>query len=420
MGFQLGQDGTHESAAFLTVTELTSLIKGNLEANFPDVTVEGEISNAKLASSGHLYFSLKDENALIQAVMFKSRMTGLSFSPSDGLRVRARGAISVYAQRGQYQLVVQSLRKAGTGDILAMLEERKRILAAQGYFDQSRKKPLPRFPERVAIITSPTGAAVHDILTVLQRRNACIDVVIFPTPVQGLEAAPTIERRIEQANRYGDIDVIILCRGGGSLEDLLPFSEVSVVKAIAASRIPVISAIGHEIDWALSDYAADLRAPTPSAAAEMVAESSDSILREIQQFQITLVSAIKSKLDTLESELEVFSPELVRSRFDLLSLPLVTRVDEANETLVNVMNKTLTELGRRVELASGILETASPQAILRRGFSIVRHSIGLSENTQELSADQVVRSASQLGKGDLIDITFAKGSATANVKEIRK
>ncbi len=420
MGFQLGQDGMHESAAFLTVTELTSLIKGNLEANFPDVTVEGEISNAKLASSGHLYFSLKDENALIQAVMFKSRMTGLSFSPSDGLRVRARGAISVYPQRGQYQLVVQSLRKAGTGDILAMLEERKRILAAQGYFDQNKKKPLPRFPERVAVITSPTGAAIHDILTVLQRRNACIDVVIFPTPVQGAEAAPTIERRIQQANRYADIDVIILCRGGGSLEDLLPFSEVSVVKAIAASRIPVVSAVGHEIDWALSDYAADLRAPTPSAAAEMVAESSDSILREIQQFQITLKSALKSRLDTLESELKVFSPELVKSRFDLLSLPLVTRVDEANEILVNVMNKTLTELGRRVELASGILETASPQAILRRGFSIVRHSIGLSENLQELSAGQVVRSASQLGQGDLIDITFAKGSATANVKEIRK
>jgi len=446
MDFSFGPDRETEPAPFLTVSELTSLIKGNLEASFPDVTVEGEISNAKLASSGHFYFSLKDENSIIQAVMFKSRLAGLGFAPADGVRVRAHGAISVYAQRGQYQLIAQSLKKAGTGDILAMLEERKRVLASQGYFDPDRKKPLPRFPERVAVVTSPSGAAIHDILNVLGRRNSCIDVILFPAPVQGPEAAVIIARRIEQANLLGNVDVIIVGRGGGSLEDLLPFSETVVVKAIAASRIPVISAVGHEIDWALSDYAADLRAPTPSAAAELVAESSDALRRETEQFQLTLQSVMESRIERMSAELDVFSPDLVKSRLELLTLPAVNRIDDASEIILNTVNNSLSDLNRRIELGCGILDAASPPAILRRGFSIVRHvwtdgaagsSAQASTGATTLPAtssvagpgesagpgrtgSRVVRAAAELKSGELVQISFAEGSATANVREVEK
>ncbi len=257
----------------LSVSALTALVKELLEESLPSVLVEGEISNCRPASSGHLYFTLKDKGAMLQAVMFRYRSKVTGFEPVDGALARARGNITVYAARGQYQMIVERLERAGEGDILAMLEDRKRALAAEGLFDESRKRALPRFPSRVAIVTSPTGAAIRDILNVLKRRNAGMDLVVLPTAVQGEAAAAQIASQIAAANRLSLGDVLIVGRGGGSIEDLLPFSDELVVRAIAASRIPVISAVGHEIDWALSDFAADLRAPTPSAAAELVSES---------------------------------------------------------------------------------------------------------------------------------------------------
>jgi len=270
--------GSSRSSEPLSVSALTNLIKGTLEGFYSSVAVQGEVSNAKLSSSGHLYFSLKDREALIQAVMFKYRLSFLGFEIRDGMKLIVSGGVSVYAARGQYQLIAQSARIAGTGDILAMLEERKRRLAAEGLFDEDKKRPLPRFPSRVALITSPSGAAVRDIIHVLGRRNAGVDLIILPCPVQGEGAAEIIAARIRQANRLSVADVLIVGRGGGSLEDLLAFSDEAVVRAVAESEIPVISAVGHEIDWAICDYAADLRAATPSAAAELVAESRATLL----------------------------------------------------------------------------------------------------------------------------------------------
>ncbi|MDR2662034.1 MAG: exodeoxyribonuclease VII large subunit, partial [Treponema sp.] len=258
---------TGESPQKYTVSELTGLIQANLENAFPQVLVEGELSNCRPSSTGHLYFSLKDPGAKIDGVMFKNRLAFLGFEPRDGMLLRVRGRISVYPQRGNYQLVCEDMELAGAGNILAMLENRKRALAAEGLFDPERKKPIPRFPETVGVVSSPTGAAVQDILNILKRRAEGIRVIILPAPVQGVDAAPIIARRIEQANRWNLAEVLIVGRGGGSLEDLLPFSEEAVVRAVAESEIPVISAVGHEIDNALSDLAADLRAPTPSAAA---------------------------------------------------------------------------------------------------------------------------------------------------------
>ncbi|HEY9054799.1 MAG TPA: exodeoxyribonuclease VII large subunit, partial [Rectinemataceae bacterium] len=356
----------------LSVSALTRLIKGNLEASFPSVTVEGEISGYKLASSGHLYFSLKDRDALIQAVMFKYRASFLDFSPMDGQKVVARGGLSLYPARGQYQLIVQSMRASGLGDILAMIEERKKRLAAEGLFDSERKRPLPRRPSKVGVVTSPTGAAVRDILNVLSRRNSGIDILILPAAVQGAGAAETIAARIRQANAMGGIDVLIVGRGGGSPEDLLAFSDEEVVRAIASSSIPVISAVGHEIDWALSDYAADLRAPTPSAAAEMVAESSLALRKEVDLHERTLATSVLARLDYVRTGIEIFSREDVEVRFQRLFMPLSRRFDEARECLASAAASALLQREHRIELATASLELANPQSVLERGYSIVR------------------------------------------------
>ena len=285
--------------AILSVSQLTSRIKDMLEGRFSRITLEGEISNLKPASTGHLYFYLKDEHAVISAVMFKGRMRGLSFTPTDGTLVRANGSISVYAPRGNYQIVVESMELAGTGNILLMLEERKRRLAAEGLFDQDRKRPLPSFPQRVAVVTSPTGAALRDILQIMGRRNPKISVTVLPCQVQGADAAPAIARMIAVANAYKLADVLIVGRGGGSLEDLLPFSEEVVVRAVAESQIPVVSAVGHEIDWALSDLAADMRAPTPSAAAELVSPLLTEVTGQLEYWRRDLYESLTSRLDRM-------------------------------------------------------------------------------------------------------------------------
>ncbi|HPO03165.1 MAG TPA: exodeoxyribonuclease VII large subunit, partial [Treponemataceae bacterium] len=264
------------------ISEITAIIKEILEGSFPSVLLEGEISNYRPSSTGHLYFTLKDDSSSISAVMFKGRSRQLAFVPRDGMLVRAKGSISVYEARGTYQIIIDSMEQAGTGDILRLLEERKQRLAREGLFDEKRKRPIPFFPERIAVITSPTGAAVRDIVQILRRRNPAIHIVILPASVQGSEAPESLARQIETANRFAMADLIIIGRGGGSLEDLLPFSDESVVRSIAASKIPVISAVGHETDWSLSDLAADVRAPTPSAAAELASPLAEDILDTIR------------------------------------------------------------------------------------------------------------------------------------------
>ncbi|MBT3273514.1 MAG: exodeoxyribonuclease VII large subunit, partial [Spirochaetales bacterium] len=231
-----------------SVSEITTLIKRSLESEYSGVRIEGEISNFRPAASEHLYFTLKDADAMISAVMFRGRASRLSFQPEDGQLVVAGGNISVYAKRGNYQIICDSLTKAGVGEILVMLEERKKRLAAEGLFDDVYKKPLPLFPSKIAVVTSPTGAALQDIMRVTRRRNAGIDIVVLPALVQGDGAAEAIAKQIKTANQHRLGDVIVVGRGGGSLEDLLPFSEEVVVRAVAESELPIISAVGHEID----------------------------------------------------------------------------------------------------------------------------------------------------------------------------
>jgi exodeoxyribonuclease VII large subunit len=392
----------------LTVSELTGRIKANLEEAFPSLVVEGELSNCRPSSTGHLYFTLKDAGAAISAVMFRSRRAGLGFEPRDGMLLRVRGSLEVYAQRGSYQIVCEEMEEAGAGDILAMLEQRKRKLAAEGLFDEGRKKPIPRFPETVGVISSTTGAAVQDILNILRRRAAGIRVIILPTPVQGSDAAPTIVRRIGQANRWNLAEVLILGRGGGSLEDLLPFSEEAVVRAVAASAIPLISAVGHEIDWALSDFAADLRAPTPSAAAELVSASRGEILETARRAAAALYQHIRVKLDRARLLAKPFGLEDLEYRIRNILQPRLVRFDDAKEGLLSALGGRIRELRRRTELARTGLEAASPLAALERGFSVV-----ISRAT-----GRVVRRFSDLRAGDGLTIRPLEGLIAAKTEAV--
>jgi exodeoxyribonuclease VII large subunit len=394
-------------ASKLTVSELTELIRSRLEEHFSSVTVEGELSNCRPASSGHLYFSLKDAGAKIDAVMFRNRLRFLNFEPKDGMLLRVRGSLSVYAPRGSYSIVCEEMELAGSGDILAMLEKRKQKLAAEGLFDESRKKPLPRFPQSIGVVSSPSGAALRDILNILGRRAAGVKIVILPAPVQGADAAPIIARRIEQANQWKLVDALIVGRGGGSLEDLLPFSEESVVRAVAASEIPVISAVGHEIDWALCDFAADLRAPTPSAAAELASAELTTVLSNIKSISEFLTASIRARIEKARLLLRPFSVEDLEYRFRSILQPRLVRFDDAKENLVEGLARLVANLRKRQEMALAILEAGSPLAVMERGFSVV-----VNRRT-----GAIVRGGGDALVGDRLDIRPLHGTITAVTEE---
>lgn len=398
------------SEKVFSVTELNSIIKEILEGTFPTIRLEGEISGLKTQSSGHIYFSLKDSSSLVSAVMFRGSAQHLSFLPKDGMKVQVSGKLSVYPPQGRYQLIVSKMSLAGEGEILKMLEERKRKLYAEGIFDEERKRNLPFFPRTIGIVTSPTGAALRDILQITKRRNPGISVVILPSMVQGDEAARTIVQQIKNANAAKLCDVLIVGRGGGSLEDLLPFSEEEVVRAIAESEIPVVSAVGHEIDWALSDYAADKRAPTPSAAAELVVPQKSDILNEIRHAQEELSVTIRSKIEKIRLILKGFEPEGLELKFRSIEQPLLQRFDNAKENLIENMNLKVKDTRLVVENCISFLESASPKAIFDRGYSMVR----------EKDSGTIIRKSSQVKKGSLIEIFPSQGRIEALVSETEK
>ncbi len=398
------------SEKVFSVTELNSIIKEILEGTFPTIRLEGEISGLKVQSSGHIYFSLKDSSSLVSAVMFRGSAQHLSFFPKDGMKVQVSGKLSVYPPQGRYQLIVSKMSLAGEGEILKMLEERKRKLYAEGIFDEERKRNLPLFPKTIGIVTSPTGAAIRDILQITKRRNPGISVVILPSMVQGDEAARTIVQQIKNANAAKLCDVLIVGRGGGSLEDLLPFSEEEVVRAIAESEIPIVSAVGHEIDWALSDYAADKRAPTPSAAAELVVPQKSDILNEIRHAQEELSVTIRSKIEKIRLILKGFEPEGLELKFRSIEQPLLQRFDNAKENLIENMNLKVKDTRLVVENCISFLESASPKAIFDRGYSMVR----------EKDSGTIIRKSSQVKKGSLIEIFPSQGRIEALVSETEK
>lgn len=411
----------------LTVSELTQRIKNRLESEFAWVTLIGEVSNFKPHSSGHFYFSLKDEGANISAVMFRGSNQGLKFKLADGMRVIAVGKLSVYPPRGSYQIVITRMEPDGLGALQMAFEQLKKKLEAEGLFSLERKRPLPQFPQRIGIVTSPTGAAIKDMLNVLGRRFASIPVTIYPVKVQGDGAAEEVAQGIRDFNRFfPEVDVLIVGRGGGSLEDLWAFNEEVVARAIYESKIPVISAVGHEIDFTIADFVADLRAPTPSAAAELVVSSREEALRHVDHLLRRLLR-VEDRLEFFQFRLDEVSGRLergVRDKLQDLKESLANlrervqdrsprvRVKEFQHRLemfrerFGVTMRSRLENGKwQVERLSQQVRLLSPMSIMERGYSIVR----LKKNSK------IVKKAADVQMGDDLVIQLHKGKISARV-----
>ncbi len=360
----------------LTVTQVNRFLKSLIEGDgrLNDIIIAGEISNfSGHYRSGHLYFSLKDESSVLKAVMFANSARRLQFRPGDGMRVIARGRVSVYEASGQYQLYVQDMQPDGVGALALAFEQLKTRLAAQGLFDQERKRPLPACPQRIGVVTSPTGAAVQDILQIISRRWPVAEVVLCPVLVQGEKAPGQLAAALEALNQEGSCDVIIIGRGGGSLEDLWAFNDEKLARTVAASRIPVVSAVGHETDFTICDFAADLRAPTPSAAAELCTPELYAELDKVRAYNRYFkdkaedtIAAMRQAVDLLVRESPLSRPEayMVQRRQDLTDL---------TRNLERLCGARLEEGRKALALASGKLDALSPLKVLARGYSVVFH-----------------------------------------------
>jgi exodeoxyribonuclease VII large subunit len=394
----------------LSISELSRRLKAVVEMRFAHVCVEGEISNLSRATSGHVYFTLKDEDAQIRAVLWRSAAARVRFEMHDGLHVVAAGPIEVYAARGSYQIAVERLLPQGIGPLELAFRQRYEKLAAEGLFAEERKRPLPRFPRRIALVTSPTGAAVRDLLQVITRRWPACDLVIVPVPVQGETAAPAIAAGLRSAARLPRVDVIIAGRGGGSLEDLWAFNEEVVARAIFASPIPVVSAVGHEIDVTIADLVADKRALTPSEAGELVVPQRADVLSDLAHFAVRIESAERDALrrrwlavDALAGCRALGRPfDLVRDR--------QRRLDELSERLGRGMRGRVERASHDLRALSGHLDALSPLKVLGRGYSL----------TRRVSTGEIVRRPDDVRVGEQVETLLAEGRLTSLVERVER
>jgi exodeoxyribonuclease VII large subunit len=433
------------ASAPLTVSELNRRSRQILENQFGLVWVAGEISRATLAPSGHWYFVLKDEGAAVDCAMFKGRAQYLDFRPENGLKVEVRARVTVYEPRGAYQLAVEQMRHAGLGALFEAFEKLKARLAKEGLFDEARKKPLPAHPRAIGIVTSPAAAALRDILTTLARRAPMVPVILYPTLVQGEGAAAQVAQAIATANARAECDVLIVARGGGSLEDLWAFNEEAVARAIASSRIPVVSGVGHETDFTIADFVADLRAPTPTAAAAAASPDREALLQQLGRARDRLSRAAARTMDDATQRLDLAARRLLtpaeriargRGEVDALARRLVLQARQAIDLrgaalrgLAPRLRAAMPELAQdlrglarlarrlaaaaaraqrdrasRLAAATASLSHLDPPQVLSRGYAIVRAADG-----------SVVRSGAQLARGDALDITLAQGGAAVTV-----
>jgi len=441
----------HLKTKIYSVSALSQEIKNLLEGSFDFIWVEGEISNFRNPSSGHYYMVIKDEKAQIRAVMFRPQTRYLKFMPEDGMKVIVQGRVGVYEPRGEYQLMLDYMEPLGVGALALAFEQLKRKLADQGVFDESVKKPLPFLPQKVAVITSPTGAAIRDFLKIIHRRFANIEIILVPVKVQGEGAAEEMAEALETVNRELAVDVIVLTRGGGSLEDLWAFNSEALALAIRASRIPVVSAVGHEIDMTISDLAADFRAPTPSAAAEILVAEKESLKTRIEQSRGRLGVALPAYVSRRRERLHLLSRGLRDPRKRLADAwmnleNLQDRLSRVMELLLKTRKKTLagearalmlhspssrieglrqkTEFQKRslilltlkmvkdlrmsVSLGQGKIASMNPLAVLERGYSV----------TRKLPEGWVVRSCREVQQGDQVSVRLARGEVTCRVEKV--
>ncbi len=394
---------------FYSVSLITEEIKQALEEGFSDVGIEGEVSNFRGSSAGHWYFTLKDDYASISGVMFRSRTYRAGFMPKDGMKVRVIGTVSVYKPRGTYQIICEAIEQAGMGEILLRLEELKNRLQREGLFNPEKKRPLPVCPTTIGVITSPSGAALRDILNVLKRRHSGIHVIVYPSAVQGSDAPGELKRQLEKANSHGKADVLILTRGGGSLEDLLPFSDEALVRTAASSKIPLISAVGHEVDWALCDFAADLRAPTPSAAAELVSSTSEELLGTASRLVSSMADSVQRRLERSRLLLDRFSPRYLGETFAALIMPHRLKTDDLLHQAELGIQGRLKQTSHALSLLEREITAGSPLAVMERGFSVVVRT----------KDGKVINDASLLSCPEPVHIRFFRGEADAVIQEKR-
>lgn len=436
-------ESASQTRHIFSVTELNNAAKRLLEGQFPAVWIEGEISNLVQPRSGHLYFTLKDDNAQIRAAMFRGNNVHLNFRPKDGVQVLLRGRLSLYAPRGDYQLIVDQMEEAGLGALQRAFEQLKARLQAEGLFDDSRKQPVPLRPARIGVVTSPTGAAIHDILTVLQRRFPLTEVIVYPTLVQGNEAPAQICAAIAKANARNECDVLIVGRGGGSLEDLWCFNDEKVARAIVASRLPIVSAVGHQIDFTIADFVADARAPTPSAAAELLSADADELLNTLDGYEHWLEDWITDLIERKRQQLGWLTRQLKHpgkrleehnQRLDELDLRLrqaiqrnlqlhtskfgtlqarlqsrtpqhalnlyARRLDTLAINLQKSMTQTLRNQTRDIAHLAQRLNTVSPLNTLGRGYAILQTDDGaVVQNSNQVSVGQTLQA--RLHQGEL-------------------
>jgi len=391
-----------------TVSEVTKDIRLALENRFSGIWIEGEISGYKAQSSGHMYFSLKDETSILKCAFFKNENQFLKFKIEDGLKVLCFGRISVYGARGDYQLYVEKIELKGWGALQLAFQQLKEKLAKEGLFDAERKKTIPLLPQRIGIVTSPTGAAVRDMLKILRKRFPNLEIIIDPVRVQGEGSAQEIANAIDEFNRYGEIDVMIIARGGGSLEDLWAFNEEVVARAIFRSKVPVISAVGHEVDWTIADFVADLRASTPSNAAEIVVLRKDDLIAQIDNLKQRLHLSVENDLEIAAHKLERLSQSHVLKRPLVIVEQLEQRIDDLLKDILNTTDNMVKMSAQQFEGLAGKLHTLSPLAILGRGYSI---SFLLPDN-------KIIKNTTALSKGDRVQTKLAKGSFVSSVEEI--
>ncbi len=387
-----------ENRQVVSVSSLVQLLQELVEENFVDVLVQGELASISRPSSGHYYFTLKDQRCQLRCAMFRSHARALRFALEEGNEVICRGRVSVYPQRGDLQFLVEGVEPVGVGSLQLAFEQLQRKLDAEGLFAAERKRPLPEFPAVIGVVTSATGAAIHDILTVLRRRAAGIRVLLRPVRVQGEGAAEEISEAIADLNRQGEADILIVGRGGGSREDLWAFNEEVVARAIAASEIPIISAVGHEVDISISDLVADLRAATPSAAAELVVQNRLELERHLDQLILRLGRQMHNRLELLSSRVEGLQKRL-KAPVEQLRIQQL-QLQQWCSRLEQAMGDRLAQAQEQLAVLSGRLDALSPLAVLGRGYAIVR----------QLPSGKLVKSVGQLSVGDQLQLQLADGA----------
>lgn len=389
-----------------TVSALTRQVKEILEMSFPRLWVEGEISNLKFHSSGHIYFTLKDENAQINCAMWRSRTNQMLFRPQDGMQILVEGEVQVYEKGGTYQLIIFQMQPAGVGALQLAFEELKKKLHAEGLFDEQYKKPLPAYPERIGIVTSPTGAAIRDIVSVAMRRFPGVQLILYPVRVQGEGAAEEIAEAIRDLNQYGDVDVLIVGRGGGSLEDLWAFNEEIVARAIFESKIPIVSAVGHEVDYSIADLVSDQRAVTPSAAAEMVVRDRQELAGVVNYYLERLGNALQKVITEYRERIHLYRSSYAFRKPEDFIFQKMQQVDDLQKLISISADHLLKMKSQNMLRLERHLNALNPIAILNRGYSIC-----YKEN-------QVVKDVDQISVEDMVNVKLSRGEFSSQVKSL--